>query len=402
MLLLCAYNTEYCTNLCNLDSILKSAIFMQEVYINRLAKYLPNEPIANSEIEDVLGYINNKPSRAKAIVLRNNGIKSRYYAFKDGVSTHSNAELTALAVKGLFPDGKVDTSLLTCGTSFPDQILPSHAAMTLGLLDTHPTEIYSPAGACCSSIQGLKHAYLSIKAGDVHNAVSTGSEKLSNMMDAAKFDGEFEDLDALNQNGFIAFEKDFLRYMLSDGAAAAYLSDQPNTEDLSLRIDWIDMTSFSNELETCMYAGSVKDESGNVISWKDMDAKEWRKQSTFAVKQDTRLLGQHVVEKGVNFLIDIIAKRGIDLFSYQHFLPHLSSNFFREEIRKGLALRGLEIPQEVWFTNLEHVGNVGAASPFLMLEELFHSGRLKKGETILMMIPESARFIYAYIQLTVV
>ncbi|RQO31852.1 hypothetical protein DBR32_06900 [Taibaiella sp. KBW10] len=375
---------------------------MQEVYINRLAKYLPNDPIPNEAIEDVLGYINGKPSRAKAIVLRNNGIKSRYYALKDGKSTHSNAELTALAIKGLFPEGKVDTDLLTCGTSFPDQILPSHAAMTLGLLKTHPTEIYSPSGACCSSIQGLKHAYLSIKSGDAQNAVATGSEKLSNMMDATKFDGEIENLEALNQNGFIAFEKDFLRYMLSDGAAAAYLSNQPNKEDISLRIDWIDMTSFSNELDTCMYAGAVKDESGAVVSWKDMDVKEWRNQSVFAVKQDTRLLGQYVVSKGVDFLVDIIAKRGLDLFTYNHFLPHLSSNFFREEIKKGLALRGLEIPADVWFTNLDRVGNVGAASPFLMLEELFHSGRLNKGEKILMMIPESARFIYAYIQITVV
>lgn len=375
---------------------------MQEVYINRLAKYLPNDPIPNSDIEEVLGYINGKPSRAKAIVLRNNGIKNRHYALKDGKSTHSNAELTALAVKGLFPDGKVDTDLLTCGTSFPDQILPSHAAMTLGLLETHPTEIYSPSGACCSSIQGLKHAFLSIKSGEVRTAVSTGSEKLSNMMDAPKFDGEFDQTDAINQNGYIAFEKDFLRYMLSDGAAAAYLSNEANKDELSLRIDWIDMTSYSNELDTCMYAGSVKDEAGNVVSWKDMDAKDWRAQSVFSVKQDTRLLGQNIVNKGVEFLERIIGHRGIDLATYHHFLPHLSSNFFRDEIHKGLAAKGLAIDDTIWFTNLDRVGNVGAASPFLMLEELFHSGKLKKGEKILMMIPESARFIYAYIQLTVV
>ncbi|MNT48509.1 3-oxoacyl-(acyl carrier protein) synthase III [compost metagenome] len=133
-----------------------------------------------------------------------------------------------------------------------------------------------------------------------------------------------------------------------------------------------------------------------------MDAREWRAQSVFAVKQDTRLLGQFIVAKGVGFLEDIIAKRGIDLSSYQHFLPHLSSNFFRQEIHKGLAIKGLAIPDEIWFTNLERVGNVGSASPFLMLEEIFHSDKLKKGDKILMMIPESARFIYAYIQLTVV
>ena len=37
-----------------------------------------------------------------------------------------------------------------------------------------------------------------------------------------------------------------------------------------------------------------------------------------------------------------------------------------------------------------------------MLEELFHSGKLKKGDQLLMMIPESARFNYGYVLLTVV
>jgi len=47
------------------------------------------------------------------------------------------------------------------------------------------------------------------------------------------------------------------------------------------------------------------------------------------------------------------------------------------------------------------VGNVASASGFLMLEELFNTGKLKKGQKILMMIPESARFSYAYVLLTV-
>ena len=63
---------------------------------------------------------------------------------------------------------------------------------------------------------------------------------------------------------------------------------------------------------------------------------------------------------------------------------------------------GLNIPMSKWFTNLSWVGNVGAASPYLMLEELFHSGKLKKGDLLLMGIPESARFNYAYALLTVV
>jgi len=60
------------------------------------------------------------------------------------------------------------------------------------------------------------------------------------------------------------------------------------------------------------------------------------------------------------------------------------------------------IPQEKWFTNLTRVGNVGTASPYLMLEELMNTGLLKKGQQIMMMVPESARFSYAFAHLTVV
>jgi len=47
------------------------------------------------------------------------------------------------------------------------------------------------------------------------------------------------------------------------------------------------------------------------------------------------------------------------------------------------------------------VGNVAAASAYLMLDELVRTKDLKKGEKILLMIPESARFSYAFALLTV-
>ncbi len=47
------------------------------------------------------------------------------------------------------------------------------------------------------------------------------------------------------------------------------------------------------------------------------------------------------------------------------------------------------------------VGNVGSASIFLALEELMYSGKLRKGQKIALIIPESARFTYANILLTV-
>ena len=92
------------------------------VYITKASKYLPNNPIGNEQMETFLGLINQNASKARRLVLRNNGILTRYYALDEqGNPTHNNAQLTALAVQNLL-DGEVpwDTiEVLSCGTSTP-------------------------------------------------------------------------------------------------------------------------------------------------------------------------------------------------------------------------------------------------------------------------------------------
>jgi len=375
---------------------------MQEVFITRIARYLPHDPVGNDEIEAVLGKINGKPSKSRALVLRSNGIKHRYYAFKEGKSTHSNAQLAAAAIEKLLETVPgFDIELLACGTGSPDQLVPSHASMVHGMLKRKPAEIISAAGSCCAGIQALKYAWMAIASGEAKNAISTGSEKVSSWMHASRFDTESEILEQLQQNPYIAFEKDFLRWMLSDGAGALLLENKKNENGLSLKIDWIEITSFANELEPCMYSGSIKNDDASLTGWNDVAVRDWGSYSIFAIKQDTRLLSDHIVLKGAEFLKKIATKRSLAFNEINYFLPHMSSEFFRKHIISANEANNIDLPEERWFTNLTSVGNVGAASPFLMLEELFASGRLKKGEKILMMIPESARFSYAYVHLTV-
>lgn len=355
-------------------------------------------------MEQVLGFVNNKPSKARSIVLRNNGIKSRYYAYKNGERTHTNAQMAAEAVRSLF-DEKIPIEkleVLAVGTTSPEQLLPSHAALIHGELGTHRVELVSAQGACCSSMQGLKYAYMSVGSGMSDVAVSCGSERFSVYMQASMFQPEIENLGKLQENPIIAFEKDFLRWMLSDGAGAALLQPEPNEEGLSLKIEWLEITSFANQLETCMYAGAVKNEDKSTTGWTDIEIPEWTNQSVFAIKQDTRLLGDNIVPRGGDYLEELMKKHGLTVDQVDYYLPHMSSEFFKKQIQEHHKRLGMDIPEEKWFYNLPKVGNVGSASPFLMLEELFHSGRLKKGDRILVMVPESARFSYAYMYLTAV
>src|SRR5680860_1045076 len=66
------------------------AYIMKDVYITRIAKFLPNKPVDNEQMEEKLGVIDGKVSKARRLVLRNNKIKTRYYAIdENGKVTHN-------------------------------------------------------------------------------------------------------------------------------------------------------------------------------------------------------------------------------------------------------------------------------------------------------------------------
>lgn len=376
---------------------------MKEVYITKISKFLPNRPISNDEMEEKLGTIDGKSSKGRRIVLRNNQIKTRYYAIDDkGNITHNNAQLTKEAVEKLYDNNlkPSDIELLSCGTSSPDQILPSHAAMVHGFLKNGNTEINSPSGACCSGMNALKYGFLAVKSGQTKNAVCTGSERTSSWMMSDTFEEELKHLNTLEENPILAFNKDFLRWMLSDGAGAFLLENKPNG-NLPLKIEWMEGYSYAHELDACMYAGADKLDSGFLKPWSEYSSDQWSKKSLFAMKQDVKLLGENILVKGVDSLKMAIEKHGVKPEDITYYLPHISSYYFKEKLYEEMIKQGVEIPWENWFMNLTKVGNVGAASIYIMLEELATSGKLKKGDKILLSVPESARFAYAYALLTV-
>ena len=379
---------------------------MSSVYINKISKYFPNEPVSNDEMEEKLGTINGNLSKSRRLILRNNGIVRRYYALdNEGKITHTNAKLASLAVEKLIDNdiSLSDIDLLTSGTSSPDSIQPSPALMIHGELGgDHNLEAMSAHGTCNAGMLSLKYAYLSVLSQESKNAINVASETLSSWMSAQNFQLEIDKRKEIELNPFIAFEKDFLRWMLSDGAVATLLQSSPNTKGQSLKIEWIDVMSFANELDTCMYAGCIKEKDGTLIGWRELSVDDQSLSSVFSLKQDAKLLQEHIINKGIEHLKTVIAKKDFDVTSIDYFLPHLSSMFFKKKAMDGFIAKGIDIPEHKWFMNLPYIGNIGAASGMLMVEELFNSGKLQSGEKLLLMVPESARFSYTYALLTVV
>jgi 3-oxoacyl-[acyl-carrier-protein] synthase-3 len=379
---------------------------MSEVYITRTSHFLPNDPVSNDEMEDYLGCIGEQASKSRRVVLRNNGIKNRFYAInKNGIATHTNAEMVSLAIRKMFDaNGSelTEIDLLSCGTSTPDQMMPSHAVMVHGWLpETNNIEVVSPSGVCCSGMHAFKYAYMALKLGEATKAVCAGSERLSRVLHSEQFEVEVKKMGELESNPYLAFEKDFLRWMLSDGAATFLMQPHKNKNSLSLRVEWIECYSFANEAETCMYMAADKFEDGTVKSYMDYTPQEINENSILSIKQDVKLLGENIIRLGFKKLEKTIKEKRIDVNDITYFLPHMSSYFFEDKIADILTESGMHIPKEKWFTNLDTIGNVGAGSIYLMVDELFNSGKLNAGDKILLAVPESARFSYVFSFLTV-
>jgi len=378
------------------------------VYINDLASFLPNDPVDNDHIEDVMGKVNALPSKAKAITLRSNQIKQRYYAIDPatGEFTHNNAQLTAEAVRNLAPYGEytpADIECLCCGTTSPDLLFPGHALMVTGELGLPPCDVVTTAGICIAGMTAFKYACMNVATGSSKNAVATGSELASSFLRADYFSLTADPTADLEARPILAFDADFLRWMLSDGAGAAFLAAEKNPAGISLQVDWIENISFAGELETCMYAGGWKTEDGRVTGWRAAESvTEAARQNYLAVRQDVKLLGREIVKTKTRALEQVVAKHGLRPETIDWYLPHYSSHYFRDKFYEGMQAAGFDIPLEKWFTNLYTTGNIGSASIYVILEELFKSGRLEKGQKLLCFIPESGRFSHCFMQLTVV
>ena len=374
----------------------------KEVFITRTSSYFPNNPVGNEEMEDYLGLIGGKPSRVRSIILRQNGIKCRYYALdKKKNITHTNAQLAALAIKKMLsPEELSMIQVLSCGTASPDQFLPSHASMVHGEAFNHPLEIFSFSGVCMTSIASLKTAYMSILSDNSQNAICSTSELISPILFSRQFEEEYSAKAKIEKNPLIAFEKDFLRFMLSDGAACCLLENSPHN-DLNLRIDWIETISYANDKPTCMYMGGDLDEQGVLIGWKHFNDEQRAKQSIWCVKQNVKILNEHAIRLFVDAIVYAFQKHDIDPNSINYVIPHISSMFFYHKLDEEIQRRKIPLDESRWFTNLTSVGNIGSVSIFAALDELVKTKSLVDGEKILLLVPESGRFSYGVVLLTV-
>lgn len=371
---------------------------MRAVYINALGAFLPNSAVKNSEIESHIGQIFGRPSRNKAVVLRRNKIRERYYAIdpKSGEITHSSTEMAALAIQKAISHSELtlkDISYLAASSTLGDVLVPGHASNVHGVLKIPPIEIANFQSVCASSMMALKSAWLQVGSAEHDCAAVCGSEFASRYFRPGFYEPYLEN----TKQDALPFDADFLRFTLSDGAGAAILEAKSNERQLSLKIKWIDIRSYADRFDMCMSAGVAND-----TAWSEYATPaEAASNGAIFLRQDFTLLPK-MISVWVSHYLDMIDQKNIDISKVDYFCSHYSSHSLREEAVVMLDKAGALIPEERWFSNLYTKGNTGTASIFIMLEELMNEGKLSSGETILCHVPESGRCVNALMLLEVV
>lgn len=130
-------------------------------------------------------------------------------------------------------------------------------------------------------------------------------------------------------------------------------------------------------------------------SWAEAEAA-----GALSLRQDIRLL-PHLFDIGIHEYATLVQGGWLDPKRIDHFLCHYSSEKFIPVVEDLMAKADLAISRERWWSNLAWRGNTGAASILIMLSEFLHTKALKPGEQIFCYVPESGRFMAAYMLLEV-
>lgn len=383
----------------------QGAAGVREVFITGVEGVLPGDPVGCDAMEGHLGLIEGRPSALGRRALRWNGIETRHYALTaEGRPTDSNAGMCAKAVVGALDAAAREPrelSLLASATTQGDLLVPGHASMVHGELagcGVGPLELASFQSVCASSLMAAKAAWLGVASGEHDLAAACAGEFSSRWFRPSFYEGSA----LIDAKGRLALEAEFLRWTLSDGAGAVVMEPQARRGTVSLRVDWLELTSLADSFDPCMWAGATTaDRHEPAAGWSIEGPVAAHAQGRIALLQDFTLL-KRMIRAWVGAYLKRVDDGRIRPEAVDHLLCHYSACSLREEIIALLEQTAGMIPQDRWFNNLASCGNTGSASIWIMLKGFIDAGGVTPGKRILCIVPESGRGMVGFMHLTAV
>ena len=301
--------------------------------------YLPERILTNAELEKRVD------TNDEWIVTRT-GIRERRIAAADEYTSHmaSKAALRALEQAQLDP---ADVNLIIVATITPDTLTPSTACYVQQKIGAHQAVAFDISAACSGFLYAMKIAKRLISDGAFDNALIIGAEKLS---------------------AFVNWDDRSTCVLFGDGAGAAVLKKSTTPEDGEILATEIGTDGRQTHLLNIPGGGSACP-----ITAENAD----RHLATLAMLG--REVFKHAVTRMKQAAETVIERANLKPEDIALVVPHQANL----RIIDAIAER-LDVPYDRVFTNLQKYGNTSAAAVAIALDEAHRTGRIKKGDHIVM------------------
>ena len=308
---------------------------IRNAHVTGWGRYAPSQVLTNHDLERMV-------DTSDEWIVSRTGIRERRVAaaHETTASMAAVAAMRAIRTAGIEPD---DIDLILLATLTPDYWMPSTAALVKEAIGNTKAAAMDVAAACSGFVYAYATAHAYITSGMAKHVLVIGAELLTRF------------LDYTDRNTCILF---------GDGAGAVVLSasDEPGgglgiemtTEPQGAYMIWLP-------------AGGAKSppSAETVARGEHYVRMEGKETYRFA----TRTLATTALTS--------IEKAGLKPSDIDLFIPHQANIRIIEAVAKGL-----DLPMERMFVNLDKYGNTSAASVPIALAEAVNEGRVKVGDRI--------------------
>jgi len=304
-----------------------------------IGAYVPSDILTNEDLEKMV-------DTTDEWIVKRTGIKERHIAKKDEATSDMGAKAAKLAIQRANFDIE-DIDLVLCATVTPDYFnMPSTACMISQKLGIRNVQAFDISAACSGFVYLLSVAKAFIESGMHKNVLIIGAEKFSSIVD-------YEDRSTC--------------ILFGDGAGAAVISATTNKDEAFIDVHASADGNYADFLVTPA-PGSVNPATQKMLDEK-LNFVQMKGNETF--KLAVKTLTKDVKE--------ILQNNGIEAKDIPHFVPH-QANY---RIIKAVG-DALKMTEEQVVVTVHKYGNTSAASIPMAINDIWESGRLKKGEMMLL------------------
>jgi 3-oxoacyl-[acyl-carrier-protein] synthase-3 len=307
--------------------------------ITGVGSYVPAKILTNADLEKMV-------DTSDEWITTRTGIKSRRQAARDEFTSDLAAHAAQRAMKkaGVTAD-QID--LIIVATITPDMLFPATACIVQQKIGAGRAAAFDLEAACSGFIYGLEVGQQFIMSRTYDTVLVIGAEKLSSIVD-------WQD-----RNTCVLF---------GDGAGAAVLQSRPNSHGL---------------LTAVMGADGTK---GNLIHMPGGGSRcPASADSVNARLHFLRMEGKETFKNAVQAMLtaarEALRRCELDITKIKCVIPHQANQRIIDAVGERLGAT----PEQL-FVNLDRYGNTSAASVAIALDEAVSSGRIQRGDLILLVV----------------